>query len=206
MKLGRSFFVSVISQESAPLLGVRRLLPGHYMIWRDGDAEVRRWWNLAEKARVLRENLPADPASWYRETFDDAVKLRRISDVPVGVLLSGGLDSSSVAASLAKQAGSGVASFTVRFYEVEYDEGAACPTSGCALAISTHTSFLYPHKIYWKNCDRLHGLTTSHRSTATILIFWLFPNTLSRALLFCCLGKVQMKPWRIRPLPTPAVH
>ena len=112
-----------VAGERTPFVGIRRLFSGHYLLWRDGQVQTRRWWNLAERAQALRENLTADPVSWYRETFDDAVNLRRISDVPVGVLLSGGLDSSSVSASLARQAGSGAASFTVRFHEHEYDEG-----------------------------------------------------------------------------------
>src|SRR5207244_4312837 len=62
--------------------------------------------------------------AWFTEEFRAAVDRRRISDVPVGVLLSGGLDSSSVAAALAESAGAGVASFTVRFPEAAYDEGA----------------------------------------------------------------------------------
>ncbi|MBI3758504.1 MAG: asparagine synthase, partial [Deltaproteobacteria bacterium] len=57
-----------------------------------------------------------------RQTFDDAVNLRRICDVPVGVLLSGGLDSSSVVASMAAQGVTDVATFTVRFEEAYYDE------------------------------------------------------------------------------------
>jgi asparagine synthase (glutamine-hydrolysing) len=93
------------------------------MLWQDGKVQVRRWWNLAERARAVRENLPADPRSWFRETFDEAVKRRLISDVPVGVLLSGGLDSSSIAASLASQAAGNLASFSVRFPERGYDEG-----------------------------------------------------------------------------------
>src|SRR5262249_9603902 len=112
-----------LAGERTPFMGIRRLLPGYYMIWTEGKIQIRRWWNLVERALSLRESLPVDPISWYRETFDDAVNLRRISDVPVGVLLSGGLDSSSVATSLAEQAGSGIASFTVRFHEPEYDEG-----------------------------------------------------------------------------------
>lgn len=112
-----------VAGEATPFSGVRRLLPGHYLVFQDGEVRIRTWWNLAERVQALRENLPADPVSWYRETFDDAVSLRLISDVPVGVLLSGGLDSSSVAASLASRVGPGMASFTVRFDQPAYDEG-----------------------------------------------------------------------------------
>lgn len=112
-----------VAGERTPFSGVKRLLPGHYLLWKDGQSATRRWWHLAERAKALHENLPPDAAVWFRETFDSAVKMRRISDVPVGVLLSGGLDSSSIAASLATPTGSKVASFTVRFAEAEYDEG-----------------------------------------------------------------------------------
>jgi asparagine synthase (glutamine-hydrolysing) len=112
-----------VAGERTPFLGVRRLLPGHYLRWQDGRVETRRWWSLADRVATLRGNLPRGPLEWFRETFDDAVNLRRISDVPVGVLLSGGLDSSSVASSLAAQAGNGIASFTVRFDDRSYDEG-----------------------------------------------------------------------------------
>jgi asparagine synthase (glutamine-hydrolysing) len=113
-----------VAGERTPFEGVQRLLPGHYLVWRDGRAQIRRWWNLAERAQALRAAPPRDPVTWYRDTFDDAVNLRRISDVPVGVLLSGGLDSSSVAVSLAQQAERQVASFTVGFAESGYDETA----------------------------------------------------------------------------------
>lgn len=117
-----------VAGERTPYVGIKRLLPGHYLLWRDGQVKTHRWWNLGERARHLRENLPSDPYRWYQENFDSAVELRRISDVPVGVLLSGGLDSGSVAASLAARAGSGVASFTVRFAEPGYDEGPLAQT------------------------------------------------------------------------------
>ncbi|MFN0086397.1 MAG: asparagine synthase (glutamine-hydrolyzing) [Blastocatellia bacterium] len=112
-----------VAGERTPFAGVRRLLPGHYLQWKDGEIRIARWWSLAERARAARESAPRDPAGWFRETFDSAVALRRISDVPVGVLLSGGLDSGSVAASLASQFSESTASFTVRFGEKGYDEG-----------------------------------------------------------------------------------
>jgi asparagine synthase (glutamine-hydrolysing) len=111
-----------VAGEATPYEGVRRLLPGHYMLWHDGSSSVRRWWKLSERASSV-EGLSRDRlAPWYRETFDDAVALRRISDVPVGVLLSGGLDSGTVAASLAAQSGEGIHSFTVAFGDEGYDE------------------------------------------------------------------------------------
>jgi asparagine synthase (glutamine-hydrolysing) len=110
-----------VAGERTPYVGVKRLLPGHYLLWKDSRTYRKRWWRLGERAREIEP--PRDVSAWFRETFDDAVNLRRISDVPVGVLLSGGLDSSSVAASLAAKTGAGVASFTVRFHEPGYDEG-----------------------------------------------------------------------------------
>lgn len=115
-------FFRYVAGENTPFAGIKRLLPGHYLLWREGTITIRRWWNLAERARIRSEELPNDVEEWYRETFDDAVALRRISDVPVGVLLSGGLDSSSVAASLALQSTEMVSSFTVSFAEAGYDE------------------------------------------------------------------------------------
>jgi len=109
--------------ERTTFAGVSRLLPGHTLTWKDGSWSVRRWWNLGERARALADRMPPDPVAWFRDTFDDAVRLRLISDVPVGVLLSGGLDSGTVAAATALQHGPGCASFTVRFDEPRFDEG-----------------------------------------------------------------------------------
>jgi asparagine synthase (glutamine-hydrolysing) len=112
-----------IAGDRTPFVDVRRLLPGHYLLWRDGQVQIRRWWNLAERAGAIQSRQPGQGRVWFRETFDDAVELRRLSDVPVGVLLSGGLDSGSVAASLASRSAGGVESFTVTFEETEYNEG-----------------------------------------------------------------------------------
>ena len=131
-----------VAGERTPFVGVKRLLPGHYMIWENGASTTRRWWHLAERVQAQRERLPANAARWYRETLDDSVDLRRIADVPVGVLLSGGLDSSSVAAALALQAGSRVASFTVRFRETGYDEGPVARQVARRWDLEHHEMFL----------------------------------------------------------------
>lgn len=109
--------------ERTPFTNVKRLLPGHYLFWKNGSARITRWWNLAERVREAPDRSAGNAVEWFRETFDDAVRLRRISDVPLGVLLSGGLDSGSVAASLAMQSEARLSTFTVRFAEAGYDEG-----------------------------------------------------------------------------------
>jgi len=127
-----------VAGDRTPFTGVKRLLPGHSLQWRDGRLELRRWWNLADRARARRELPLRDPVEWYRRMFDDSVRLRTISDVPVGVLLSGGLDSSSVAASLAAQTNERVASFTVRFAESAYDEGPLAEIVARAHGLTSH--------------------------------------------------------------------
>ena len=158
-----------VAGERTPYVGVKRLLPGHYLLWKDGEVQIRRWWNLAERVRDRRESLPRDIQQWFLETFNSAVDLRRISDVPIGVLLSGGLDSSSVAASLAMQGGSGLSSFTVRFAEREYDEGPVAQQVAerfkfdyHELTVSTDELLTWLYKSSWMSDEPLTHASSLH--------------------------------------------
>jgi asparagine synthase (glutamine-hydrolysing) len=81
---------------------VRRMPAGSFF---EGDAvsppTFRRHWCLMEAAAALEE--PADPVEQFRQVFEDSVRLRMRSDVPLGVLLSGGLDSTSIISTMAAQ-------------------------------------------------------------------------------------------------------
>lgn len=80
--------------------GIRQLPPGHYLTWREGRLTVVRYYDLAE--RLAAGEPTAEPeelvAERYRALMVDAVRLRFRSDVPVGICLSGGLDSSALLA------------------------------------------------------------------------------------------------------------
>ncbi len=107
---------------STPWAGVRQLAPGHRLVWQDGALEHARWWELSpppdgtptvsrrEAARALRDELWKTVAAW------------RTSDVPVGSLLSGGLDSSTVARLLTDQTEHPLHTFTIGFTNPRYDE------------------------------------------------------------------------------------
>jgi asparagine synthase (glutamine-hydrolysing) len=136
-----------VAGDRTPYQGVNRLLPGHYLTTRGGPPEIHRWWNLAE--RVLAQGAAeSDSPETYRALLDDAVALCRISDVSVGVLLSGGLDSSAIAASMAHQAGGGVASFTVRFDEPLYDEGAFSRQVADRHGLARHELVVAPERYF----------------------------------------------------------
>lgn len=82
--------------------GVTRAPAGHYLETDGARTPVwQRYWNIDEAAEALP--APEDPVAQFRELFDDAVRIRMRSDVPVAVLLSGGLDSTSIISSMAAQ-------------------------------------------------------------------------------------------------------
>ncbi len=95
------------------LAGIRKLPPGHVLTWHDGTTTIRKYWDivLAEGDRRVTEEHAAEE---FQDLLDETIRLHRISDVPIGVLLSGGLDSSAVTAMLART-GPAPRTFTVGF-------------------------------------------------------------------------------------------
>jgi asparagine synthase (glutamine-hydrolysing) len=104
--------------------GVRKLPPAHTLsIGEDGRAHMRRYWTLS----ATRPAVPRSEQEWtdaVHEALRVAVERRlRIADVPVGVLLSGGLDSSLLVALLAESGASGLKTFTVGFEDQPEEKG-----------------------------------------------------------------------------------
>lgn len=93
--------------------GVRKLSAGHWLQFDSNGLKVERWYDLAHERRRISVD-PTYAEQGLRERFDDAVRARLVSDVPVGVFLSGGIDSALVAASVAAS-GARLQTFTVGF-------------------------------------------------------------------------------------------
>ena len=104
-----------IAGDECILKGVNKLAPGHAMIFDLNTSELKKWryWNLPEFDYSLKTN-EFDLLDELEYLLNDSVKKQLVADVPVGVLLSGGVDSSIVTA-LASRNASNVKTFTVSF-------------------------------------------------------------------------------------------
>jgi len=93
--------------------GVKKLPAGHLLIADARGVRVRRYWDMPIPGS--RHHVPADAGPELRRRLEDAVRLQLRSDVPVAALLSGGIDSSTIVALMARELGPGVKTFSVGF-------------------------------------------------------------------------------------------
>jgi asparagine synthase (glutamine-hydrolysing) len=118
------FSFGYVSGESSIIEHVRKVPPAHYLIFRHGKMEAHRYWDVSF----------AENRAWMRRSEDDlldeldalvisASKYRMVADVPVGVFLSAGVDSSLVTAVLTRHYGQ-LKTFTIGFEEAGFDESA----------------------------------------------------------------------------------
>jgi asparagine synthase (glutamine-hydrolysing) len=125
--------------------GVRKLPPGHLLLWSaHRGAEVRRYWTPPHARSAALDETGA--LEMLRTKLDAAVASHLEAEVPLGAFLSGGLDSSTVVALMSRHASGRVRTFSIGFAEDDYDESAAA----CAVAAelgTEHTSMLLRPKV-----------------------------------------------------------
>lgn len=100
--------------------GTKKLSPAHLAIYQDGQLEVRPYWQ--PDFNVERSIAERDAIEQVRELLESSVHLRMQSDVPLGTFLSGGVDSSLIAAIMQKHADQPIKTFSIGFPITEYDE------------------------------------------------------------------------------------
>ena len=117
------FALGTVSGSRTLIRGVKKLEPGHTLTWKDGRVAIERYWAppAYEPGRVVVRDL-AEAADEFWRRFVEAVDITLMSDVPLGVFLSGGLDSSLIVAAMRERGVSALRTFSVGFAEAEASE------------------------------------------------------------------------------------
>ncbi len=118
------FFSDYVQPPHTMIAGAKKLRPGHYVVWKDGVlSEQKSFWSIpaprsSRDVRATDEEL----ASELWRTLDGAVERQLVADVPVGIFLSGGLDSSAVATLARARNGPTTKAFSIAFDDPTFDE------------------------------------------------------------------------------------
>ncbi|PZS03685.1 MAG: asparagine synthase (glutamine-hydrolyzing) [Chloroflexi bacterium] len=105
--------------------GVHCFPPAHYALLQEGRLSLHRYWSHSDLMRDAEPMREADMAEALRETLKDAVRRQMVSDAPLGLFLSGGMDSSTIAALTCALGHERVRSVSITFDEKAYDESEA---------------------------------------------------------------------------------
>ena len=140
--------------------GVRHLEPGCVLSVEPRGTRQRRWWNLAEQQPAQQEF-----GAWQEQflgLLDDAVRLRLRADVPFGAFLSGGVDSSTVVALMARHVREPVRSFCIGFDDARFDESPFAREAARRFGTRHHERIVQPDLLdAWPSalwhCDQPHG-------------------------------------------------
>lgn len=112
-----------VPQPRTIFRGISKLPPGHLLTFRGGEPAVRPYWSFVPDPGS--GSGPTEiPEESIRQTLKEAVRRRLVADVPVGVFLSGGVDSSAIVAAMAQLQVSEINTFSVGFANEDYDETA----------------------------------------------------------------------------------
>jgi asparagine synthase (glutamine-hydrolysing) len=122
-----AYFYYLSTHHSPPaqtlFAGIAKVPAGHWLrIGADGATRLERYWEPWDHVRPLVGVADDEIADRLREAIDESVRIRSVADVPVGILLSGGIDSSTVAAFLARHQNTPVRSFSIGYRDVPADE------------------------------------------------------------------------------------
>ena len=104
------------------LQGFRKVVPGHFLVWEKGRLAERRYWQVPEPSPERTGMSLQQAGESLREILIDATRRRLVADVPVGLLLSGGVDSSTLLALMARWSPEPVRTYTACFGGASFDE------------------------------------------------------------------------------------
>ncbi len=110
-----------VPEELCIFKGVKKLEPGHFLIFRNGEIHTEKYWDFEYSGETLKQNED-EIADDLLDKLRDAVSVRLVSEVPLGAFLSGGVDSSAVVGLMSQIMDQPVKTFSIGFNEDSFDE------------------------------------------------------------------------------------
>ena len=136
-----------LSGSSTLFRGVSSLLPGHWLMWKDGELKTEQYWEIPLPDAASQLTDEAEVVDRLLQLFRESVQMRLMSDVPLGVFLSGGLDSSAIAATMAQQMSEPVKTFAVGFEADYYSEFDFAREVASSIGADHHEVVLKPERM-----------------------------------------------------------
>jgi len=149
--IDRYLSVQYVPQSQCMLQGFQKLPPGHFAVWEQGELTLEEYWRppfpTSEQECRERETKAVsfnEACQNLRETLTEAVRLRLRSDVPLGAFLSGGIDSTIIAALAQRELGRPLQTFSIGFPHPEYDETEYARMAAAAIGTDHHEEQVEP--------------------------------------------------------------
>jgi len=140
--------------------GIKKLPPAHYMLVKNGRIQIQRYWKLSyhDQLTIQTEQAEKELQAEIIERLREVVRMRLISDVPLGAFLSGGIDSSAVVAMMAQLMNQPVKTFSIGFPQAEYNElpyarrvADYCHTDHHEFVVTPDAQAIIPHLVWHYN-------------------------------------------------------
>jgi asparagine synthase (glutamine-hydrolysing) len=136
-------YLGYVPDPATAFRGIHKLPPGHLLEFERGEVRIRKYWDLPHYAT----HQPASEEECLEELesrLAEAVRIRLISDVPLGAMLSGGTDSSTVVALMARASSKPVKTFAIGFKQADFDESQYARIVAEKFATDHHELILEP--------------------------------------------------------------
>ena len=191
--LGELFTLRYIPSPDTLFHRIKKLPPGHYMIIGTNGSEIKRYWKWIPQSIVkASETVCIERYQWLVE---DAVRLQMRSDVPVGLFLSSGVDSSMLLALMSKYAGDPVSTFTIGFEQGEKTNELDDAREIARTFGADHTELIISPEDYEKYYDRYLGDIEEPVGNETAAAFYFVSQLASQKLKVALTGQGADEPW-----------
>lgn len=153
--LDRFLFWDHIPGEQTALRAVKKLRPGHVLHWKNGHVSIQPFYS---PSILLTQNKISQTPDQVWQQITDSVDRSYISDVPVGILLSGGIDSSLIAVAAAEKQGRGIPTFSMGFKDPEFDESPFATAVAKQIGSDHHLQIIGEDELLDRWSDIVDGL------------------------------------------------